>query len=112
MDTFIRHYLLRRITADTAAIVRGLEPQHDMMQAICRMTWWIDPDCPQELTLEQSQSVNQHPCLCQLIVQQEKWKCRFRGKASKQRAYQRLNCKIVSKRLRQRTVLLKQIQRM
>jgi hypothetical protein len=63
MDTFIKHYLLRRVTADTAAIVRGLEPQYDMMRAICRMTRWIDLDQPQELTLEQSQSVSQHPCL-------------------------------------------------
>jgi Protein of unknown function (DUF3435) len=63
MDTFIKHYLLRRVTADTAAIVRSLEPQYDMMWAICRMTRWIDLDQPQELTLEQSQSVSQHPCL-------------------------------------------------
>jgi hypothetical protein len=75
------------------------------------MTRWIDPDRPQELTLEQSQSVNQHPRLRQLIVQREKWKCRFKGKATEQRAYKRLSCEIVSERLRQRTALLKQIQR-
>jgi uncharacterized protein DUF3435 len=110
MDTFIKHYLPHRVTADTAAIMRGFEPQYDMMRAICRMTRWIDPDRPQELTLEQSRSVNQHPCLCQLIVQREKWKRRFKGKATKQRAYRRLGCEIVSERLRQRTALLKQIQ--
>jgi hypothetical protein len=99
MDTFIKHYLLRQVTANTTAIVRSLEPQYAMMQAICRMTQWIDPDRLQELTLEQSRSVNQHSRLCQLIVQCENWKRRFKGKATKQRAYQRLGCEIVSERL-------------
>src|SRR5277367_5448038 len=92
VDTFIRHYLPRRVTTDIAAIVRGLEPQYDMMRAICRMTRWIDPDRPQELTLEQSRLVNQHPRLRRLLVQREKWKRCFKGEATKQRAYRRLSC--------------------
>jgi hypothetical protein len=54
IDTFIKHYLPRRVTTDTRAIVCGYEPQHDLMRAACRMKRWTDPDRPQELTLEQS----------------------------------------------------------
>jgi hypothetical protein len=75
------------------------------------MTRWIDPDRPQELTPEQSRSVNGHPRIRKLLVQREKLKRRFKGKATKQREYRKLNCKIVSERLRQRNELLKQIQK-
>jgi hypothetical protein len=46
METYIKHYLPRRVTADTRAIVSGMEPQHDLMRAACRMLRWIDPDRP------------------------------------------------------------------
>jgi hypothetical protein len=111
IDTFIKHYLPRRVTADTRAIVSGYEPQHDLMRAACRMTRWIDPDRPQELTLEQSQSVNEHPRIRQLVAQREKWKRRFTGTATKQPGYRILSREIVSERLRQRTALLKQLQK-
>jgi hypothetical protein len=61
METYIKYYLPRRVTADTRAIVSGTEPQHDLMRAACRMLRWIDPDRPQELTDEETRSVNQHP---------------------------------------------------
>ncbi|KAI9766360.1 MAG: hypothetical protein M1840_006624 [Geoglossum simile] len=38
IDTFIKHYLPRRVTADVQAIVSGYEPQKDLMRAACRMT--------------------------------------------------------------------------
>ena len=50
MWTFVDHCLLRRVTADTTAIIRGLKPQHALMQAACRISQWINPDRPQELT--------------------------------------------------------------
>jgi Protein of unknown function (DUF3435) len=81
------------------------------MRAACRTTRWIDPDRPQELTLEQSQSVNQHPRIRRLVAQREKWKCRFTGTATKQPGYRLLSREIVSERLRQRTVLLKELQK-
>jgi hypothetical protein len=111
IDTFIKHYLPRRVTADTRAIVSGYEPQHDLMRAACRMTRWIDPNRPQELTLAQSQSVNEHPRIRRLVAQREKWKRRFAGTATKQPSYRTLNREIVSERLRQRTALLKQLQK-
>lgn len=69
METYIKHYLPRRVTADTRAIVSGMEPQHDLMRAACRMLRWIDPDRPQELMDEQSRSVNQHPNVLELVGQ-------------------------------------------
>ncbi|KAH9206210.1 hypothetical protein DL95DRAFT_316025 [Leptodontidium sp. 2 PMI_412] len=58
INTFIKHYLRRTVTANTRAIVSGYKPQRDLMRAACRITRWIDPDRPQELTPEESLSVN------------------------------------------------------
>jgi hypothetical protein len=68
IDTFIKHYLWRKVTADTRAIVSGYEPQYDLMWAACRMTRWIDPNRPQELMLKQSLLVNQDPYICRLVA--------------------------------------------
>lgn len=46
MRTYIKHYLPRRVTADTRAIVSGYEPQYDIMRAACRMLRRIDPGRP------------------------------------------------------------------
>ncbi|KAH8587509.1 hypothetical protein B0O99DRAFT_656371 [Bisporella sp. PMI_857] len=90
--TFVKHYLPRRVTADTAAIVRGLEPQHELMRAACRMSRWINPDRPQELTEEQSSSVNTDPGIQQLLARRTQSKSHF------------------NERQRQRAALLKQVQ--
>jgi hypothetical protein len=52
------------------------------MRAACRMTRWIDPDRPQELTREETLSVNQDPVVRCLVAEREKWKRRFRGTAT------------------------------
>ena len=72
IDIFIKYYLSRQVIADVRAIVSGYEPQKDLMQATCWMTRWIDPNRPQNLTCEQSQSVDKHPRLCQLLAQHTK----------------------------------------
>ena len=92
------------------AIVSGYEPQHDLMRAACRMTRWIDPDRPQELTLEQSLSVNEDPYIHRLVAQREKWKRRFRGTVTQQPGYHILSREIFNARQRQRAALLKQVQ--
>ncbi|KAG9242863.1 hypothetical protein BJ878DRAFT_577054 [Calycina marina] len=51
MRTFLNHYLSRRVMADTAAIVRALNPEDKSMRAACRLGRWINPDRPQELTM-------------------------------------------------------------
>lgn len=110
IDTFIKHYLRRVVTADTRGIVSGYEPQRDLMRAACRMTRWIDPDRPQELTLEQSLSVNQDPDIRRLVVEREKWKRRFQGTATQQPGYRMLGQAIFNARQRLRAALLKHLQ--
>jgi len=110
IDTFIKHYLRRTITADTRAIVSGYEPQRDLMRAACRMTRWIDPDRPQELTPEESLSVNQDPVVCRLVTEREKWKRRFQGTATQQPGYRIIGQAIFNTRQRLRAALLKYVQ--
>jgi hypothetical protein len=110
IDTFIKHYLRRVVTADTRAIVSGYEPQRDLMRAACRMTRWIDPDRPQELTLEQSLSVNQDPGIRSLVAERGKWKRRFQGTATQQPGYRILGRAIFNTRQRLRAALLKHFQ--
>lgn len=110
IDTFIKHYLRRTVTADTRAIVSGYEPQRDLMRAACRMTRWIDPDRPQELTPEESLSVNQDPVVCRLISEREKWKRRFQGTATQQPGYRIIGQAIFNTRQRLRAALLKYVQ--
>jgi len=109
MRTFVKHYLPRRVTADTRAIVSGYKPQHDLMRAACRMRRWIDPNRPQELTSEQSSSVNKQPRICRLLKQRETWKRRFKGAATKRPEYKLLTCEIAGERLRRRTALLNEV---
>jgi hypothetical protein len=110
IDTFIKHYLSRRVTADVRAIVSGYKPQKDLMRAACRMTRWIDPNCLQNLTREQSQSVDKHRRLRQLLAQRAKWNRRFKGAATKQPEYGSLSSDIVNLRQRLRAALLKKLQ--
>jgi len=62
INIFIKYYFRRTIAVDTRAIVSSYEPQRDLMQAAYRMTRWIDLNQPQELTPEESLSVNRDPC--------------------------------------------------
>jgi hypothetical protein len=68
MESYIKYYLPRRVTADTRAIVSCYEPQHNLLRAGCRMLRWIDPDPSQLLTGEQTRSVNQHARLRELVM--------------------------------------------
>ncbi|KAI9774180.1 MAG: hypothetical protein M1839_001882 [Geoglossum umbratile] len=85
IDTFIKHYLPRRVTAD------------------------IDPNRPQNLTREQSQSVDKHHRLRQLLAQRARWNRRFKGAATKQPRYGSLSSDIVNLRQRLRAALLKKL---
>jgi hypothetical protein len=107
MATYIKHYQSRRVTADTRAIVSGMEPQHDLMRAACRMLRWIDPDRPQELTDEQSRSVNQHPAVSELVRQRADLKQAGVGPSDSE--YKRLNSEIAGERRQQREALLKKL---
>jgi hypothetical protein len=108
--TFLKHYLSRRVTVDTQAIVRGLDPQNALMRAACRMSRSIDPRRPQELTKEQSLSVDLSPCLCRLIQVRKELKCRLKGPATKNPVYKELSRQINNERQCQRHTLRKDIQ--
>ena len=61
IGVFLKYYLLKRITVDTQAVVRGLQPQDALMRAASTMSRTIDPRRPRRLTAEQSVSVNDLP---------------------------------------------------
>ncbi|KAG4443338.1 hypothetical protein IFR05_001127 [Cadophora sp. M221] len=87
VNTFIKHYLRRTVTANTRAI--------------------IDPDRPQELKPEESLSINQDPIICRLVAEREKWKRRFQGTATQQPGYRIIGQAIFNTRQRLRAALLK-----
>jgi Protein of unknown function (DUF3435) len=97
----LKHHLPRRIDKDTAAIVRGLEPQGELMRAACRMLRSMNPDRPWKLTTEQSLSVNKHPRVRKLILRRDK----LRADASRRPEYDRLTKEITNEKQRQRYAL-------
>lgn len=109
--TFLRHYLHRRVTADTAAIVRGLDPQESVMRSACNMSRWIDPDRPWGLTTEQAESVNGDPIIRSLLQRRDRLKQHLKGRTSDHPIYQKLNKRITSERERLRAALLVEIQK-
>jgi hypothetical protein len=84
-----------------------MELQHDLMRAACRMLQWIDPDRLQELTDEQSRSVNQHPAVCELVGKRAALK--QAGVGSSDPEYKTLNSEIIGERRQQREALLKRL---
>src|SRR4051794_34421967 len=88
--TLLDHYLSRRVTIDTQAIVRELDPQNVLMRAACRNGRSIDLRLSQELTQEQSLLFNLSPCICNLVQAQEKLKYKPKRKATKIYVYQEL----------------------
>lgn len=71
MTTFVKHYLSRRITVNTEAVLRGTEPQDAMMRASATMSRTIDRRRPDRLTLAQSLSVNKFPEVQTLLERRE-----------------------------------------
>jgi Protein of unknown function (DUF3435) len=65
--TFLKYYLSRRIETDIRSIYQGHEPQTEIMRAATRMSRWIDPRRPQELTTEQKASVDRDSEVGELI---------------------------------------------
>ncbi|KAF2177343.1 hypothetical protein K469DRAFT_742556 [Zopfia rhizophila CBS 207.26] len=79
---FLKHYLSRRVTVDTQAVVRGIEPQNALMRA----------------------ALNDHPTIPSLLEEREKLK-RNPPNATKHPKYKELNRKINQERQRQRHAL-------
>jgi hypothetical protein len=106
--TFLKHYLSRRVTVDTQAVVRGMQPQDALMRAACTMSRSIDHRRPRRLTAEQSASVNDHPTVRSLLDRRDRLKNALKH-ATKHPKYQALNRKINQERQRQRHALLQDV---
>jgi hypothetical protein len=107
MRMFVQYYLRQQVTADTTAIVCGLDLQYKLMRAVCKMSRCINPDRPQELTEEKSLSVNKDSCIRQVLAHREELKCCFKNEATKQPIYQLLGQEIFKKRQQKISALLK-----
>jgi hypothetical protein len=110
IGTFLKHYLSRRVTVDTQAVIRGIKPQDVLMRAACTMSRSIDRRRPRRLTSEQSESVNDHPTIITLCKRRTRMK-RTLPNATKDLKYQLLNRQINQERQRQRRALLQDIKR-
>jgi hypothetical protein len=110
ITTFLRHYLSRRITIDTQAVVRGIQPQTALMRAACTMSRSIDHRRPRRLTPEQSAAVNNDPSVRSLLNQREKLK-RTISNATKHPTYKALGSKINQEKQRLRHVLLQEVKK-
>ena len=114
--TFLKFYLSRRISKNLPAIIRGLDPEEDIMRAACRMSRTIDPDRPQELTTEQSCSVNQEPEIVSLMRRRDEIRRSLERPLSKHKCtpdydmYKKLNQELAGAKKRAQDTLLAQIQ--
>jgi len=108
--TFLNHYLHRRVTADTAAIVRGLNPQESIMRSACTMSRWIDPNRPWGLTSEQAQSIDNDALMQSLLKERSQLKQRLPTEYTKHTLFKKLNKTITRERQRLRAALLAEIQ--
>jgi hypothetical protein len=114
--TFLRYYLSRRINKNLPAIIRGLDPEADLMRAACRMSRSIDPNRPQELTTAQSSSVNQDAEIIDLIRRRDAIRHKMGRPLSNHHGteqyamYKKLNQEIAGARQRARNALLTQVQ--
>ncbi|KAF2818073.1 hypothetical protein CC86DRAFT_337582 [Ophiobolus disseminans] len=106
--TFLKHYLSRRITVDTQAVVRGIQPQAALMRAACTMSRSIDCRRPRRLTPEQSASVNDDPYVRSLLDRREQLK-RTVSNATKHPKYKALTSKINREKQCRRHALLQEV---
>lgn len=107
IGTFLKHYLSRRITVDTQAVVRGIQPQAALMRAACTMSRSIDRRRPLRLTQKQSASVDDDPPVRFLLERREELK-RTIPNATKHPKYKALASKINQERQRRRHALLQE----
>jgi hypothetical protein len=108
ISTFLKHYLSRRITVDTQAVVRGIQPQTAFMRAACTMSRSIDLRRPRRLTQEQSASVDEDPSVRFLLDRRDRLKRKVPN-ATKHPEYKTLVSKISQERQRRRHALLKAV---
>ncbi|PVH92773.1 C2H2 finger domain protein [Periconia macrospinosa] len=108
ITTFLKHYLSRRVTVDTQAVVRGIQPQEALMRAACTMSRSIDRRRPRRLTPEQSASVNNDPAVRTLLNQRKRLKHTLPN-ATQDPEYKALTSKISRERQRLRHALFQDV---
>jgi hypothetical protein len=108
IDTFLKHYLDRRINPDLLKIHRGVKPEKELMRFACSMSWSIDPRRPWKLTTKQSASVNDLPCIVKLAWRAKKLLGAPEG-SEKEEKYHRACRRLKNEKRRQRRLLLVEI---
>ncbi|EGC46846.1 C2H2 finger domain-containing protein [Histoplasma capsulatum var. duboisii H88] len=114
--TFLKYYLHRKVDKDVRAIVQGLDPQEHIMRAACRMLRSVNPRRPQELTTEQSRSVNRQPHIQELIQKRDLLSGRLGRPLKKQKGtvqyelHKKISRELVGARQRARDNLLLDVQ--
>ncbi|KAF3481524.1 uncharacterized protein GIQ15_04283 [Arthroderma uncinatum] len=115
--TFLDFYLHKKVDKDLAAIVRGIEPQDNIMRAACRMLRSVHPRRPRCLTTAQASSVNKLPHIEDLIKRRNKLSqsmgrpiAQHKG-THKYTLHQRLNTELATARSRAKAELLRKIQK-
>jgi Protein of unknown function (DUF3435) len=103
IDTFLKHYLDRRINADLLKIHHGMKPEKELMGLACSMNRSIDPRRPWKLTSQQSASVKSLPCIVKLAKRVEK----LSGEGEEQ--YRKACRRLRNEKQRQRRLLLVEI---
>ncbi|TKA75461.1 hypothetical protein B0A49_09465 [Cryomyces minteri] len=105
IDTFLKHYLDRRINADLLKIHRGMKPEKELMRFACSMSRSIDPRRPWRLTLEQSAPINYLPCIIKL-AQRAKKLSGARVGSRREEKYHKACRRLRNEKQRQRRLLL------
>ncbi|KAJ5974897.1 hypothetical protein N7481_008604 [Penicillium waksmanii] len=113
--TFLKFYLSRRISKNLPAIIRGLDPEDDIMRAACRMSRTIDPNRPRRLTTKQSFSLNQLPVIVELKRQRDEIVQSVDGPISKHKGtkyekYRKLKQELAGTKKREHDRLLAEVQ--
>jgi Protein of unknown function (DUF3435) len=114
--TFLKYYLSRRIDKNLPAVIRGLNPEDNIIRAACWMSRTIDLNRPQELTTAQSSSVNQQPEILDLVRQRDDLSRRLGRPLTRHRGmvkydvYQKFKQELAGARQRARDALLSQLQ--
>jgi hypothetical protein len=123
IETFVAHYSVG-VHVDVQGIVRGLQPQNEIVRFASSRTCSIDRRRPWKLTYEQSQSVNEMPEICALTKRvakhsearkdyEMKWECepeKYRLQFDeKSKRYQQSLTKLRDKRRELRTLLRQNI---
>src|SRR3979490_2365918 len=88
IDTFLKHYLDRRINADLLKIHCGMKPEKELMRFACSMSRSIDPRRLWKLTTEQSVSINDMPYIVKLAWRAKKLSGALEGSEKEEKYHQ------------------------